>query len=126
MSGNESLLKGKHILAVDDEKDVLATITDILEESVVDWALDYENASKKIKAGKWDLVILDIKVPIIGGRKVFREIRKINPEQKILIMSGYVDLEDLDELIKSGADGLLRKPFSMYKIIGKVQDIIFQ
>ena len=55
MSGNESFLNGKHILAVDDEKDILETITDILDESVIDWAMDYENASKKIKAGKWDL-----------------------------------------------------------------------
>ena len=60
MSGNESFLRGKHILAVDDEKDILETITDILDESVIDWAMDYENASRKIKAGKWDLVILDI------------------------------------------------------------------
>jgi len=60
MSGDESLLKGKHILAVDDEKDILETITDILDESVIDWAWEYENASKKIKAVKYDLVILDI------------------------------------------------------------------
>ena len=50
MSGDESLLKGKHILAVDDEKDILETIMAILDESVIDWARDYENASKKIKA----------------------------------------------------------------------------
>jgi DNA-binding response OmpR family regulator len=60
MSGDESLLKGKHILAVDDEKDILETITDILDESVIDWAWEYQNASKKIKTVKYDLVILDI------------------------------------------------------------------
>ena len=60
MSGDESLLKGKHILAVDDEEDILASIIDVLEESIIDSALDYESASKKIKAGKYDLVILDI------------------------------------------------------------------
>jgi len=61
----------------------------------------------------------------MNGKTAFGEIRRINPEQKILIISGYVDVEDLDDLIKSGADGLLKKPFSMYKIIGKVKDIIF-
>ena len=60
MSGDESFLKGKYILAVDDEKDILETITDILDEAVIDWALEYQNASKKIKAVKYDLVILDI------------------------------------------------------------------
>jgi DNA-binding response OmpR family regulator len=60
MSGDVSFLKGKYILAVDDEKDILETITDILDESVIDWAWEYQNASKKIKAVKYDLVILDI------------------------------------------------------------------
>ena len=60
MSGDESLLKGKHILAVDDEEDILETIEDILDQSIIDKARDYENASEKIKAGKYDLVILDI------------------------------------------------------------------
>jgi len=60
MSGDESLLKGKHILAVDDEEDILETIVDILDESVIDSARDYKNASKKIKKGQYDLVILDI------------------------------------------------------------------
>ena len=41
MSGNESLLKGKHIVAVDDEEDILETIEDILDESVIDSARDY-------------------------------------------------------------------------------------
>ena len=54
MSGDESFLKGKHILAVDDEKDILETITDILDESVIDWAWEYQNASKKIKTVKYD------------------------------------------------------------------------
>ena len=60
MSRDESLLKGKRILAVDDEEDILESIIDILEESVIDTALDFESASKKIQAGKYDLVILDI------------------------------------------------------------------
>ena len=60
MPDDEYLLKGKHILAVDDEEDILETIVDILDESVIACARDYENASKKIKAGQWDLVILDI------------------------------------------------------------------
>ena len=60
MSDDGYLLKGKHILAVDDEEDILETIVDILDESVIGCARDYENASKKIKGGNWDLVVLDI------------------------------------------------------------------
>jgi len=51
MSGDGSILKGKHILVVDDEEDILATIIDILDESAVDCARDYKSALKKINRG---------------------------------------------------------------------------
>ena len=53
-------LKGKKILAVDDEVDILETIEDILDESILDFAKDYATASKKIKTRHYDLAILDI------------------------------------------------------------------
>ncbi len=56
----ESFLKGKQILAVDDEEDVLETIEDILDGVNVDTARDYESASQKLKTTRYDLAILDI------------------------------------------------------------------
>ena len=71
MSGDESLLKDKHILAVGNEIDIIETILDILDESVIYWARDYKNASKKIKAGNYDFVILDILG--VNGRQLLEE-----------------------------------------------------
>ena len=53
-------IRGKHILAVDDEPDILETIEDILDESRLDTAGDYNTAIAKIRDTKYDLVILDI------------------------------------------------------------------
>jgi len=53
-------LKGLHVLAVDDEKDILDTIEDVLDEARVDRAEDYDSASQKLKETKYDLAILDI------------------------------------------------------------------
>ena len=53
-------MKGKKILAVDDEEDVLEIIEEKLETADVDTALDYQTASEKIRQKKYDLVILDI------------------------------------------------------------------
>ena len=47
MTATESFLKGKHILAVDDEEDILETIVEILDDSEVDTARDYPTASAK-------------------------------------------------------------------------------
>ena len=71
MSGDESLLKGKHILAVDDEEDILETIAELLDESDIDTARDYESASQKIKKGRYDLAILDIMG--VDGLKLLEE-----------------------------------------------------
>ena len=60
MTASTSHLKGLYILAVDDEVDTLETIEDILDESLIDRAMDYTTASQKIQNTDYDLVILDI------------------------------------------------------------------
>ena len=66
-----SHLKGKRILAVDDEQDILESIEDILDEARVDGARDYESASFKIKENRYDLAILDIMG--VNGLKLLEE-----------------------------------------------------
>ena len=106
MSGDQSLLKGKHILAVDDEEDILETIVDILDESVIDLARDYDSASKKIKNGQYDLVILDIMG--VNGMKLLEE----SVEQGIatvMLTAHAVNPETLMESIQKGAISYLPK-----------------
>jgi len=55
-----SYIKDISVLAVDDEKDILETIEDVLDEAKVDRAGDYDSASQKLKDTKYDLAILDI------------------------------------------------------------------
>ena len=106
MSGDESLLKGKHILAVDDENDILETIMDILDESVIDWARDYENASKKIKAEKYDLVILDI-MGVNGLQLLEESVERGIPT--VMLTAHALNPETLMESIQKGAISYLPK-----------------
>lgn len=106
MSGDESFLKGKYILAVDDEKDILETITDILDESVIDWAWEYKNASKKIKAVKYDLVILDIMG--VNGLQLLEE--SVDRGIPTVMLTAYaLNPETLMESIQKGAISYLPK-----------------
>ena len=106
MSGDDSLLKGKHILAVDDEEDILETIMDILDESIIDSARDYENASRKIKAGKYDLAILDIMG--VNGLVLLEEAvgRRI---PTVMLTAHAVNPKTLMESIQKGAISFLPK-----------------
>ena len=106
MSGDKSLLKGKHILAVDDEEGILESIEDILDESVIDSARDYESASQKIKKGQYDLVILDI-MGVDGLQLLEETVQRGIPT--VMLTAHALTPDALKESIKLGAVSFLPK-----------------
>lgn len=106
MSDDKSLLKGKNILAVDDEEDVLESIVDILNESIVDRALDYKSASKKIQEEEYDLVILDI-MGVDGLQLLEESVDQGFPT--VVLTSHALNPETLMKSIQKGAISYLPK-----------------
>ena len=106
MSEKESFLKGKHILAVDDEADILETIEEILEESEVDTARDYKSASQKIKKRKYDLAILDI-MGVDGLQLLAEAVQREIPT--VMLTAHAISPETLMESIQKGAISYLPK-----------------
>lgn len=106
MTAKESFLKGIRILAVDDEEDILETIEEILDESSVDTARDYQSASQKIKQGRYDLAILDIMG--VDGLKLLDEAvdRKI---PTVMLTAHAISAETLMKSIQKGAISYLPK-----------------
>ncbi|MBW2538441.1 MAG: response regulator [Deltaproteobacteria bacterium] len=106
MAEIESYLKGKSILAVDDEEDILETIEDILEDAHVDLARDYETASQKIRVNQYDLVILDIMG--VNGIKLLEEaVARGIPT--VMLTAHAVNPETLMTSIRKGAIAYLPK-----------------
>ena len=106
MTATESFLKGIHILAVDDEEDILETIVEILDESRVDTARDYQSASQKIKERKYDLAILDIMG--VDGLKLLEEtVARDIPT--VMLTAHAISPETLMESIQKGAISYLPK-----------------
>jgi len=106
MASSESILKGKNILAVDDEEDILETIEDILDEANIDLAGDYKSASKKIKENRYDLVILDIMG--VDGLKLLEE--AVDREIPAVMLTAHaINPETLMESIRKGAISYLPK-----------------
>ncbi len=99
-------LKNKHILAVDDEQDILETIQEILIDTKVDLANDYDSASNKISKIQYDLAILDIMG--VNGIKLLEECveRKI---PAIMLTANSMNPNSLVESIKKGAISYLSK-----------------
>ncbi|MEN8211840.1 MAG: response regulator [Thermodesulfobacteriota bacterium] len=106
MTQSADFLKDKHILAVDDEQDILETIQEILIDTKVDLAQDYETASNKISAIQYDLAILDIMG--VNGIQLLEECvaRKI---PAIMLTANSMNPSSLVASIKKGAISYLSK-----------------
>lgn len=106
MGESTSYIKGKHILAVDDEEDVLETIQDILDGAVVDCVKDYETASGKIRDNVYDLAILDI-MGVNGLQLLDETVAKGIPT--VMLTAHAINPETLMTSIRKGAISYLPK-----------------
>lgn len=109
------------ILLIDDEEPIRLVMTSQLER------LGYhvicaENGAIGIEKfrefrDKISLIILDVIMPIMGGKECLSEIRKIDPDISVIISSGYSKKEEFDELQKLGIMDVLQKPFEISDLI---------
>jgi len=101
-----SHLKGISVLAVDDEKDILDTIEDVLDEAEVDRAGDYDSASKKLKETKYNLAVLDI-MGVNGLDLLVEAVNKGIPT--VMLTAHAMNPETLKASINKGALSYLPK-----------------
>lgn len=106
MTSTENYLKGMHILAVDDEIDILETIEDVLDESRVDFATNYGDASAKISETEYDLAILDI-MGVDGLRLLDEAVQKGTPA--VILTAHGLSQESLEISYRRGALSYLPK-----------------
>ena len=106
MNETGTTLKGKKILVVDDEEDILETIKDILDDVQLDTAKSYEEALEKIEKNSYDLAILDIM-----GVNGFALLEKTVSNQipTVMLTAHSINPESLMESIKKGAISYLPK-----------------
>jgi PAS domain S-box-containing protein len=116
------------ILVVDDEGFVRDVARQILTEvgytAIV--AHDGESALQlyEQERGRIDLVILDLIMPGIGGRKCLEKLLKINPKAKIIAASGFSDIEPMKETVEAGAKGFIGKPYEMMGFLKVVREVL--
>ncbi|GAA0181444.1 nitrogen fixation sigma-54 dependent transcriptional regulator GnfM [Clostridium sediminicola] len=116
----------KKILVADDEVNILKVIREELKSEgyEVDLAYDGEDANKKIRKNKYDVAILDIRMPKKDGIQVLKEMRSISPETIVIIMTAFGTIENAVEAIKIGAYDYLTKPFDSNELINKIQQAL--
>ena len=116
------------ILIVDDQETVWDFLIEALQklgysvllaENGLDAVEIYEN-----NPGQIDLVLLDMIMPKQGGHSTFHKLKEIDPNVSVLLSSGFVSMEDVDDLLKSGAAGFLPKPHRIREMAAKIRSIL--
>jgi DNA-binding NarL/FixJ family response regulator len=107
------------ILIVDDDRGLQSLLSDVLKlegyEAIV--AGDGREALEKIKMHLPDLILLDIRLPKMDGIKVLEEIKKIDKNLIVIMLTGYGDIKDAVKAMKLGAFDYITKPFKNEEMV---------
>lgn len=103
-----------NILIVDDDEAIRDSCTQLLTKMgiEIETASDSSSGLRKIRKIVFDIVILDLKMPGIGGMQLLTKIKKINPETLVIVITGYATVDSAVEAMKKGAYDFLPKPFT--------------
>ena len=121
----------KKILIVDDETDVCLTLKVVLEGNgfKVDTFVDPTLALENFKSSRYDLLILDIKMPVMNGFQLYAQMKKIDLNIKALFLTALIDLQEYDAFKrevfpKEGQRHLIQKPIENEDMLVRINAII--
>lgn len=115
-----------NLLIIEDDK----IISDLLKSGfstesnfTIDTAFDGEEGLNKALHNSYNLIILDLMLPLLDGESVLRKIREQKNYTPVLILSAKETVEDIVKGLKEGADDYLVKPFSFNELLARVESL---
>ncbi len=117
----------RNILVVDDDTDLRMSVVSALLENQyqVDQAVDGEEAVNRIKAGQYDLVLLDVNMPKLSGIDALKEIKAHDPSIMVIILTAFSNIRDAVEATRLGAYNYLEKPVKSENLVYMI-DLAFK
>lgn len=123
-----SKLESIRLLYVEDNDDArestLALFKEIFKDITV--AVDGRDGLEKFKTGEFDLIITDVSMPNMDGLKMCSEIRKLNKEITIIILTALKDISTVIDAIDIGVDCFINKPLEDIDVLFSKLDIVLQ
>ena len=119
-------MTGKKILIVEDEVNLAALVSKMLKEegAFVDIAYDGVKGYELVNANKYDIMLLDRKLPGMGGLELCRKLRSEKNPITILMLTAMVTPDDIVDGLDTGADDYLTKPFNIKELQARIRSLL--
>lgn len=116
----------KKILVVDDEEGILEEIKGFFREEgfQVETARTGEEAIQTLREQDLSLVMIDLKLPDMSGLLVLKMAKEIHPRTKVIVNTGYVDQNLIDQAQELGCDLFLHKPFDLFRLKEEIERLV--
>lgn len=110
------------LLLVDDEEKFISRLAERLELRgfEADWATTYDDALAKLATEKYDIAILDIKMPSMSGIELKKRMQAMAPDMKFIFVTGHGSEQDYDFVCKEEICCII-KPFKIETLVEKIK-----
>src|SRR4030088_2998467 len=120
------------ILIVDDEPDICIALKEVLEGNgfKVDTFVDPTLALENFKSSRYDLLVLDIKMPVMNGFQLYAQMKKIDLNIKALFLTALIELQKYDAFKrevfpKKGERQFIQKPLENEEMLVRINTLIW-
>ncbi|MDA0746593.1 MAG: response regulator [bacterium] len=111
-------MAGETLFVIDDDPFMRSLLADSLSDEgfTVIVAENGQDALQKINQNEFEIVLLDLSLPDMGGMELLAHISGVSPEAQVIIMTGYPSLESAIDALREGAQDYIVKPFKMHEV----------
>ncbi len=114
-----------HVLLIDDNEEITEMISFFLDSQDISCTVANNGIEglKKIRNGKFDVILLDLTMPEFSGYDIFQDLKKddlLKQNNIMLFTASYISEENIQKMITDGAKGIIKKPISIDKIIESI------
>jgi two-component system, NtrC family, response regulator HydG len=113
------------VFIIDDDRDHAESIADVLTMRGFECELAFsgEAGLQRFREADFDIVFMDVKLPGMNGVETFFEFRKLKPDVKVMLMTGFSLEQLVAQAVENGALGVLRKPFEIKDLLDVLENV---
>jgi len=114
---------GKHVLIVDDDKEISVMLSHLLKSDGLQPLVAHNGraAREMVRSNGPDVLLVDIKMPGVDGLEVMRQVKLLDEDLPVILITAYAEIHGAVEAIKAGAHDYLAKPFEHHEVIRVVR-----